>query len=219
VGPLTLTTPPPPVPIEVPSMLLERRPDIAAQERLMAAANEQVGIAKAAFYPALSLAASLGVQSTRITTWISWPARFFSVGPTIAETIYDAGRRRAQLAQAQVAFDATVASYRATVLAAFQQVEDQLSTLRVLSQELVPVEDSVKSAERALALSSAQYKAGTTSYLTVITAQAIALAAERTQIDLLTRRLTSSVLLIQALGGGWDNSQLPTPKDVQTGTR
>jgi NodT family efflux transporter outer membrane factor (OMF) lipoprotein len=219
VGPLTLTTPPPPIPIEVPSMLLERRPDIAAQERLMAAANEQVGIAKAAFYPALSLAASLGVQSTRITTWISWPARFFSVGPTIAETIYDAGRRRAQLAQAQVAFDATVASYRATVLTAFQQVEDQLSTLRVLSVELVPVEDSVKSAERALTLSSAQYKAGTTSYLAVITAQAIALAAERTQIDLLTRRLTSSVLLIQALGGGWDNSQLPTTKDVQTGTR
>lgn len=185
----------------------------------MAAANEQVGIAKAAFYPALSLAASLGVQSTRLTTWISWPSRFFSVGPTIAETIYDAGRRRAQLAQAQTAFDATVDSYRQTVLTAFQQVEDELATLRVLSEESVPVEDSVKSAERALTLSSAQYKAGTTSYLTVITAQATALAAERTQVDLLTRRLTASVLLIQALGGGWDTTQLPTPKDVQRGTK
>ena len=112
-----------------------------------------------------------------------------------------------------------MASYRQTVLTAFQQVEDQLSTLRILSQELVSVEDSVKSAERALTLSSAQYKAGTTSYLTVITAQALALSAERTQVDLLTRRLTSSVLLIQALGGGWDTSQLPTPKDVESGTQ
>ena len=200
-------------------MLLERRPDIAAQERFMAAANEQVGIATAAFYPSLNLAAAAGFQSTRITTWISWPSRFFSVGPAMAETIFDAGRRRALLAQAQAAFDATVAAYRQTVLTAFQQVEDQLAALRVLSEEFVTVADSARAAERALALSSLQYKAGTTSYLTVITAQAVALSAERTEVDLLTRRLTSSVLLVQALGGGWDTTQLPTPKDVQTGTK
>ena len=211
-----LTTPPPPVPIAVPSVLLERRPDIAVNERLVAAANEQIGIAKAAFFPTLALAAAGGFQSSRITTWISWPSRFFSVGPTLAETIFDAGRRRAQVAQTLAAYDAAVAAYRQTVLTAFQQVEDELSTLRVLADEFVTVEESVKSADRALALSTAQYKAGTTSYLTVITAQATALAAERTQVDLLTRRLTASVLLIQALGGGWDTSQLPTTKDVQT---
>jgi NodT family efflux transporter outer membrane factor (OMF) lipoprotein len=214
-----LTAPPPPVPIAVPSELLERRPDIAINERQMAEANEQIGIAKAAFYPTLSLSGAAGFQSSRITTWISWPSRFFSVGPTLAETLFDAGRRRAVVAETVAAFDATVASYRQTVLTAFQQVEDQLSTLRILSQESSTVDDSVKSAERALALSSAQYRAGTTSYLTVITAQATALTAERTQVDLLTRRLTASVQLIQALGGGWDSSQLPTAKDVATGTK
>ena len=214
-----LTAPPPPVPIAVPSELLERRPDIAINERQMAAANEQIGIAKAAFYPTLSLSGDAGFQSSRITTWISWPSRFFSVGPTLAETIFDAGRRHAVVAQTVAAYDSTVAAYRQTVLTAFQQVEDGLSTLRILSDEFGSVEDSVKSAERALKLSDAQYRAGTTSYLTVITAQATALAAERTQVDLLTRRLTASVQLIQALGGGWDSSQLPTAKDVAAGTK
>jgi NodT family efflux transporter outer membrane factor (OMF) lipoprotein len=213
-----LTTPPPPVPIAVPSELLERRPDIAINERQMAAANEQIGIAKAAFYPTLSLSSAAGFQSSRFTTWISWPSRFFSVGPVLAETLFDAGRRRAIVAETAAAYDATVAAYRQTVLTAFQQVEDQLSTLRILSTENDTVEESVKSAERALTLSTAQYRAGTTSYLTVITAQATALAAERTQVDLLTRRLTASVQLIQALGGGWDASQLPSMKDVQTGS-
>jgi NodT family efflux transporter outer membrane factor (OMF) lipoprotein len=214
-----LKTPPPPVPVAVPSVLLERRPDIAINERLVAAANEQIGIAKAAFYPTLSLAGIVGLESSHITTWISWPSRLFSVGPTLAETIFDAGRRRAQVNQTLNAYDSAVAAYRQTVLTAFQQVEDQLSTLRVLSNEFVPVEDSVKSADRALTLSTAQYRAGTTSYLTVITAQATALSAERTQIDLLTRRLTASVALIQALGGGWDTTQLPTMKDVQAATK
>ena len=213
-----LKTPPPAVPVAVPSVLLERRPDIAINERLVASANEQIGIAKAAFYPTLSLAAAVGLENNHITTWLSWPARFFSIGPTLAETIFDAGRRRAQVNETLNAYDAAVAAYRQTVLTAFQQVEDQLSTLRVLSNEFVPVEDSVKSADRALTLSTAQYRAGTTSYLTVITAQATALSAERSQIDLLTRRLTASVTLIQALGGGWDTTQLPTMKDVQTGT-
>jgi NodT family efflux transporter outer membrane factor (OMF) lipoprotein len=213
-----LTAAPPPVPVAVPSVLLERRPDIAINERLMAAANEQIGIAKAAFFPTLSLAATAGAESYDFTTWISWPSRLFSVGPTLAEIIFDAGRRRAQVAQTLDAYDATVAAYRQTVLTAFQQVEDQLSTLRVLADELTSVENSVKSAERALTLSTAQYRAGTTSYLTVITAQAVALSAERTQVDLLTRRLTASVQLIQALGGGWDATQLPTLKDTQAGT-
>ena len=185
----------------------------------MAAANEQVGIATAAFYPALTLAATAGFQSTRFTTWIGWPSRFFSIGPVLAQTIYDGGRRRAQLAQTRATFDATVAAYRQTVLTAFQQVDDQLSTLRILSDEFVTVNDSARAAERALNLSTLQYKAGTTSYLTVITAQATALAAQRTEVDLLTRRLTASVNLIQALGGGWDATQLPSPKDVQTGTK
>jgi len=214
IGAMTLKTTPPPVPIALPSALLERRPDIAASERLAAAANEQIGIAKAAFYPSLSLAATAGVQSSRLTTWLSWPSRFFSVGPSIAETIFDAGRRRAQLAQTLAAYDAAVAGYRQTVLTAFQQVEDSLSTLRVLAEESVVAEQSVKSADRALAVSTAQYKAGTTAYLTVLTAQGTALAAERTQIDLLARRLEASVQLVVNLGGGWDTSQMPTRQDV-----
>ena len=211
---MTLKTPPPPVPVAVPSVLLERRPDIAAGERQMAAANEQIGIAQAAYYPTLSLSGAAGLENGRITTWISWPARFFSVGATMAETVFEAGRRRAAVSQSQAAFDATIAAYRQTVLTAFQQVEDNLATLRVLAEESVTADQSVTSAERALTVSTAQYKAGTTSYLTVIQAQATALAAERTAVDLLTRRLTASVLLVQALGGGWEISQLPTQKDV-----
>jgi NodT family efflux transporter outer membrane factor (OMF) lipoprotein len=210
----SLTAPPPPVPIALPSALLERRPDIAANERLTAAANEQIGIAQAAFFPALTLAATAGLQASRITTWISWPSRFFSVGPTLAETIFDAGRRRAQVTQNLAAYDAAVAAYRQSVLTAFQQVEDSLSTLRVLAAESVVADESVKSADRALAVSTAQYKAGTTAYLTVLTAQGTALAAERTQIDLLTRRLEASVQLMVNLGGGWDTSQLPTKQDI-----
>jgi NodT family efflux transporter outer membrane factor (OMF) lipoprotein len=211
---MTLKTPPPPVPVAVPSVLLERRPDIAAGERQMAAANEQIGIAQAAYYPTLSLSGAAGLENGRITTWISWPARFFSVGATMAETVFEAGRRRAAVSQSQAAFDAAIALYRQTVLGAFQQVEDNLAALRVLAEESVTADQSVSSAERALTVSTAQYKSGTTSYLTVIQAQATALAAERTAVELLTRRLTASVLLVQALGGGWDLSQLPTQKDV-----
>ncbi|MFZ0936583.1 MAG: efflux transporter outer membrane subunit [Bryobacteraceae bacterium] len=209
-----LKTPPPPVPIALPSQLLERRPDIAANERLVAAANEQIGIAKAAFFPSLALAATAGFQASRITTWLSWPSRFFSAGPTMAETIFDAGRRRAQVNQNLAAYDAAVAAYRQSVLTAFQQVEDSLSTLRVLADESVVADQSVKSADRALEVSTEQYRAGTTAYLTVLTAQATALAAEKTQIDLLARRLEASVQLVVSLGGGWDTSQLPTKQDI-----
>ena len=216
---LVLKNPPPAVPINVPSALLERRPDIAAAERQMAAANEQIGIATAAYYPSLSLGLTLGLENNSFLKWLTWPSRFFSVGPSISETIFDAGRRRGVLNEAQAAFDVTVANYRQTVLTAFQQVEDNLAALRVMEDESATVQRSVESSERALTVSTAQYRAGTTSYLTVITAQAVALGAERTAVTLLTRRLTASVSLIQALGGGWDASELPGMKDVQAKTR
>src|SRR5439155_18383626 len=206
---MVLRTPPPIIPVAVPSELLERRPDIAANERLVAASNEQIGIAKAAFFPTVPLSASGGFQSSTIASWLTWPNRFFSLGPSVAETIFDAGKRRAQAALSQAAYDATVAAYRQTVLTAFQQVEDALAAERILETESVTVQQSVESAERELAVSTAQYNAGTTSYLTVITAQTAALSAERTQVDLLTSRLAASVQLVVSLGGGWDASHLP----------
>jgi NodT family efflux transporter outer membrane factor (OMF) lipoprotein len=216
---LVIKNPPPAVPINVPSALLERRPDIAAAERQMAAANEQIGIATAAFYPSLSLGASLGLQNSGFLQWFTWPSRFFSVGPSISETLFEGGRRRAVLAETRDFFDVTVANYRQTVLTAFQQVEDSLAALRILADESVTVDQAVNSSERELTVSTAQYKAGTTSFLTVITAQATALNAERTAVQLLTRQLTASVALVQALGGGWDASQLPSTKDVQAKTK
>ena len=214
VGTATIKMTPPPVPTGVPSTLLERRPDIAAAERQMAAANEQIGIATAAFYPALSLTASAGFQSSSIADWFTWPSRFWSVGPAVAETLFDAGRRRAQVAQAQAAFDATVANYRQIVLTSFQQVEDSLAALRILEKEAAVEVQAVDAAERSLTISTAQYKAGTASYLQVITAQTAALQAERAAVDILTRRMVSSVQLIQDLGGGWDSSQLPTREQL-----
>ncbi len=219
IVPAVLSKLPPPVPVGVPSALLERRPDIAQAERQMAALNEQIGIAKAAFYPSLSLSGAAGFSSSSFTSWLSWPSRIFSVGPTLSEVAFDAGRRRAALNQSLDAYDATIAAYRQTVLTAFQQVEDNLSTLRVLSEEAVPVQQAVSSSERALGISTAQYKAGTTSYLTVITAQATALNAQRTAVNLLTRRMVATVGLIQALGGGWDSSQLPTEQELRQKTQ
>jgi NodT family efflux transporter outer membrane factor (OMF) lipoprotein len=210
----TLQTPPPPVPIAVPSALLERRPDIAAAERQVAAANEQIGIAMAAFYPTLTLSASAGFESADFLKWFTWPSRFWSVGPTLAETLFDAGKRHAQVYQAQATYDATVANYRQTVLTAFQQVEDNLAALRILAQEAEVEAVAVKAAEQSLTISTDQYKGGIVSYLTVITAQTAALQDERSAIDILTRRMTASVLLVEALGGGWDTSQLPTAADV-----
>jgi len=217
IPPALLTAPPPPVPIGLPSELLERRPDIASAERRVHAANEQIGIAMAAFYPTLTLSASGGFQSTSIAKWFSAPSRFWSVGPALAETLFEGGRRKALVAEEQAAYDSTVASYRQTVLTAFQQVEDQLAALRILEQESAKVDDTVKAANRALTVSTAQYKAGTTDYLTVITAQATLLNAQRTSIDLLTRRLTASVSLVEALGGGWNATQLPSQADVKKG--
>jgi NodT family efflux transporter outer membrane factor (OMF) lipoprotein len=211
-----LTAPPPPIPVALPSALLERRPDIAALERQMASNSEQIGIAAAAFYPTISLSASAGFEGSSLLNLFGSSSHFWSLGPGLSETIYDAGRRGAVLKQAQDTFDVTVANYRQTVLTAFQQVEDNLSTLRILESEAIVTAQAVDAAERSLAISTAQYKAGTTSYLQVITSQALALQNERTAVDLLTRRLTSSVSLIEALGGGWDSSTLPSAQGLMT---
>jgi NodT family efflux transporter outer membrane factor (OMF) lipoprotein len=212
-----LTELPPPVPIGLPSELLERRPDIAGAERRVHAANEQIGIAMAAFYPTLTLSASAGFQSTSIAKWFTLPSRFWSVGPALAETLFEGGRRKAMVAEEQAAYDSTVATYRQTVLTAFQQVEDQLAALRILEQEAAKVDETVKSADRALTVSRAQYIAGTVNYLTVITAQATLLTAQVTAVNVLTRRFAASVSLVQALGGGWSVTQLPSQQDVAKG--
>jgi NodT family efflux transporter outer membrane factor (OMF) lipoprotein len=207
---------PPPVPVTIPSSLLERRPDIASAERQMAAANEQIGIAKAAFYPQLTLSASAGMETSHFLQWFNWPSRMWSLGPQASQFIFDGGRRRASLQQAEALYDSSVAAYRQTVLAGFQQVEDNLATLRVLENEARATHDAVQAAERALTISTAQYKAGTTAYLQVITAQTSALQNERTAVDILTRRTVATVLLVEALGGGWNASTLPTAKDVRS---
>jgi NodT family efflux transporter outer membrane factor (OMF) lipoprotein len=205
---------PPVIPVAVPSALLERRPDIAAAERQMASANEQIGIAQAAYYPTISLTASAGLEGSSLLNLFTWPSRLWSIGPGVSETLFDAGRRRGVLLQAEDAFDVTVANYRQTVLTSFQQVEDALSALHYLEDEMNVEAKAVEAAERSLTIATAQYKAGTTDYLTVITTQALALQDERSEVDLLTRRITESVILIQALGGGWDTSELPSSQDL-----
>ena len=200
---------PPKIPTGVPSQLLERRPDIAAAERQMAAANEQIGIAKAAFWPDLLITATGGLQSGSIVDWFTWPSRFWSVGPSVTQVIFDAGRRRAQVQSALAAYDATAANYRQTALTAFQEIEDNLSSLRILEEESATQEEATAAAENSLELSMNRYKGGLVTYLDVITAQSIALANERTDVDILRRRMDASVLLIKALGGGWNASKLP----------
>jgi NodT family efflux transporter outer membrane factor (OMF) lipoprotein len=207
-------SPPPASLIGIPSTLLERRPDVAAAERQVAAANEQIGIAKAAFYPSLTFSASAGSQTTAIVDLLTWPTRFWSVGPQLAETLFDAGKRRAQVKLTQAAYDATVANYRQTVLTAFQQVEDSLAQLRILSDEAEITDRAVKAAQQSLEISTVQYRGGLANYLQVITSQTTALQNQRTAVDLLTRRMVASVSLIQALGGGWGVSQLPSSRDL-----
>jgi NodT family efflux transporter outer membrane factor (OMF) lipoprotein len=209
IPPIALNNPPPPIPLGVPSELLERRPDIASAERQVASANEQIGIAMASFYPSLSLTGSAGLESSSLAKWFTWPSRFWAVGPELAETLFDAGRRRGVVAEQRAAYDGTVAAYRETVLTAMQQVEDNLAALRILAGEADKVQQTVQAATRAVEISTAQYRSGTVDYLTVITAQATLLSADVTAVTLLTRRLTASVLLIEALGGGWNASQFP----------
>ena len=200
---------PPAIPVGVPSQLLERRPDIASIERRVAEANEQIGIARAAYFPSLVLGATGGLEGNTITNWLTWPSRFWAVGPTLAETLFDAGRRRATTDAARASYDATVASYRETVLAAFQEVEDNLAALRVLEQEARQQNQAVAEAKRGVELFTYRYEGGADPYIQVVVAQITELSNERNAIDILRRRMDASVLLIKGLGGGWDASKLP----------
>ncbi len=207
--PLPLTAPPPHVPISVPSELLERRPDIAAAERLVASANAQIGVAKTAYYPMINLGASGGFESSAITTLINGPSGLWSIGLSAVGTVFDVGRRRSLTDQARAAYDYQVAVYRQNVLNGFQQVEDNLAAVRILEKEAKVQDEAVAAAQRSMDLSVIRYKGGVTNYLEVITAQNAALADEVTAVNILGRRMASTVLLIQALGGGWDRSSLP----------
>jgi NodT family efflux transporter outer membrane factor (OMF) lipoprotein len=209
---------PPSIPLGVPSQLLERRPDVAADERLMAQANAQIGVAKAAYFPTLTLSAVGGFESSSSFNWLTWPSRFWSVGPTLAETLFDAGLRRATVQQYQAAYDATVANYRQTVLTAFQQVEDNLAALRILSIQIAQQDDAVLSSKRYLRIATDRYKLGLDPYLDVITAQTALLSSQQTATTLRMQQLTDSVQLIEALGGGWDADQLPSQHDVAHAT-
>jgi NodT family efflux transporter outer membrane factor (OMF) lipoprotein len=204
----------PMTPVGVPSELLERRPDIAAAERSVAQANAEIGIAVAAFYPNVVLSASGGLGATSISSWFTWPSRFWSVGPSLAETIFDAGLRRATVQQYQANYDQTVANYRETVLTAFQQVEDNLASLRVLSQSIAEQNEAVEAAARSLREATVRYKAGVDPYLNVIVAQTTLLNNQQTTVNLRTQQMVASVQLIKALGGGWDTTQIPSPKEV-----
>jgi NodT family efflux transporter outer membrane factor (OMF) lipoprotein len=199
----------PHIPVALPSELLERRPDIAAAERRTAAANAQIGVAQAAFFPSLSLSAVYGVQSSVIGDLLTLPARYWALGPAlVSQFIFDAGLRQAQKEQAIATWDETVATYRNTVLTGFQEVEDNLAALSILEREAAVQDDAVKAAREAVTIATNQYKAGTANYLAVIVLQAAQLNNERTALDILGRRLTSSVGLIKALGGGWSATTL-----------
>jgi len=199
----------PGIPGALPSQLLERRPDIAAAERRMAAANEQIGIAQAAFYPTLSFSAVAGFVGTSPLSWLTWPSRMWAVGPTLSQTLFDHGLRRANSDIARDAYDSTVAAYRQSALTAFQQVEDNLAALRELETEAQQQHGETLSAQQSLELFTTRYEGGVDTYLQVITWQTAALQNERNDIDILRRRLESEILLIKALCGGWDTSKLP----------
>jgi NodT family efflux transporter outer membrane factor (OMF) lipoprotein len=200
---------PPVIPVGLPSQLLERRPDIAASERRVGEANEGIGIARAAYFPSLVLSAAGGLEGTAIANLFAWASRFWAVGPTMSETIFDGGRRRATSEGARANYDATVANYRETTLVAFQQVEDNLAALRVLEREAQQQREAVAEAERGVEIFTNRYQLGVDPYLQVVSAQTIELQNERNDVDILRRRMDASVLLIKALGGGWDVSKLP----------
>jgi NodT family efflux transporter outer membrane factor (OMF) lipoprotein len=218
IAPSAGVAPPPAIPATVPSDLLERRPDIAASERRVAAANAQVGVATAAFFPQLFLAATGGYESSRLADWFSLPSRFWSIGPSVIATIFDGGKRRATTEQAYAAHEAAVAVYRLDVLTSFQEVEDNLAALRILEEESEQFAAAVTAAERSLTIARNRYLAGTTTYLEVVTAQTIAILNELAAVDVQVRRMTAAVNLIKALGGGWSTDELPyggTPTAAQ----
>ena len=209
IPPSPLDLPLPKVPLGIPSQLLERRPDIAAAERRTAAANAQIGIAVSAFYPTITLSGTGGFESTHAGTWIQGPSALWSLGGQAAELLFDAGQRHATTDQARHTYEAQVSGYKGVVFLAFNDVEDQLSGLRIMEQESGVEEQAVASARHSYDLSDQRYKGGVTSYLEVLTAEATLLQNQRTEIDLQTRQFVASVGLIRSLGGGWDSSQLP----------
>ena len=194
---------PPAIPVGLPSELLERRPDIAAAERRMAAANAQIGVAEAAFFPNVTLSASAGFESTSFSKWLTWPSRFWSLGGNVLETIFSGGVRGAQVEAARAAWEATVADYRQTVLTGFQEVEDNLAALRILEDEGRVQEEALRAAQQSTIITMNQYKAGIVSYLNVIVAQTTELTSARNAVSIRGRRMAASVLLIKAVGGGW----------------
>jgi len=204
----------PAIPVGVPSELLERRPDIAAAERSVAEANAQIGMAKAAYFPNLLLSAAGGFGNSSITSWFAWPSRFWSVGPSLAETIFDAGLRKATMEQYRATYDQTVANYRQTVLSAFQEAEDNLAALRILSDGIQQQDAAVDAAARSLGEAAVRYKAGLDPYLNVISAQTILLNDEQAAVSFRMQQMVSSVQLIKALGGNWDASQIPSPREL-----
>jgi NodT family efflux transporter outer membrane factor (OMF) lipoprotein len=212
VEPLKINSPP--IPFGVPSTLLERRPDVAAAERRVAEANTRIGVAKAAYYPTITLSAAGGLESTSISSWLSWSSRFWSIGANLSETIFDAGLRKATVEQSRADYENTVARYRQTVLAAFQQVEDNLASLRILAHQVEQQEDAVKASDRYLSLANDRYKLGIDSYLNVITAQTTYLLNRQTLVNLRMQQMTASVQLVEALGGGWNASQMPDRKQL-----
>ena len=214
--PVLAMMPPPPIPLAVPSALLQRRPDIAINERQVAAANANIGIAQTAYYPTLTLSASAGFLSPSLQSLFTWAARTWSAGPSLSQTLFDFGRRGAQVENAQAEYDSTVAAYRETVLAAFQEVEDDLASLRYLAEETQQQAQAVAAARKSLDLENDRYKAGTDSYLNVITTQEIYLGDEQTAVTLLQRRMTAAVDLIKAMGGGWDASALPSGDAIRS---
>jgi NodT family efflux transporter outer membrane factor (OMF) lipoprotein len=208
IAPLRLDTSVPPIPVEIPSELLQRRPDIAAAERKMAAANAQIGVATAAYFPSVAFSGAYGYRSSSWANLFNAPARFWSLGAAIGETVFDGGARSAVVDQAKAAHDASIAAYRQTVLTAFQQVEDNLAALRILEEEAAAQDDAVRAARQSTELTLNQYKAGTVSYLNVVIIQAAQLSNESTAVRIRGQRLAAAVALIQALGGGWDAAEL-----------
>jgi NodT family efflux transporter outer membrane factor (OMF) lipoprotein len=208
-APLPLSATPPPVPPGLPSQLLQRRPDIAAAERRTDEANQQIGIARAAYFPSLNLSAAVGLQSTAASTLFNSASLVYALGPTLSQTLFDAGRRRGVSEQALAGYDRATATYRQTVLTAYQQIEDNLVALRVLSDEADQQRSATASAVESERIFNNRYVGGVDTYLQVITAQTSALNNERNDIDILRRRMDATVLLVKVLGGGWDTTQLP----------
>ncbi len=209
---------PPPIPTGVPSQLAERRPDVAAAERTLAAANATIGIGYGAFFPQISISASGGFESSTLTHLFDWPSRVWSIGPSAAQTIFNGGLYRAQLHQYEAIYNADLATYRQTVLTAFQQVEDALAATRIYSQQILRQQEAVNSSRQFLDLETERYRSGVDPYVDVLTAQTTLLGNQETLNSLQVEEMLSTVQLVQALGGGWDRSQLPTPAQVAAKT-